>query len=454
MAVLDLQGLDKEVARAHGALSRFRAALRAEPEGDARDPLASFRHVAGKTAYEEVRAHPAGAHEQPLRRGLLEWIGALTQARVALETDVAWARSAGAPRGRVLLEIPHETSYREAWRGAVLARDLATRVAWLDAAAELAPALASIAREAGARRVEVKKRLGVDPAGPEDRPGAISDARLREAARELLKRTSELRAWLRREAGEDRGTVTPPSRLAQWIGQSLATDASEGWPARLALRWLDETLPEMSRGVQQRPELPKVAGAASFARALYAFGRAMREGGRNALPFAVAKAPSWADPHRFGFVVGALPMQRVFHRVLLGLGDRAASKQARSLARTSLLEAVWVATRWLLTEPGAPRDLWEEVTHDLFGGPVDARFAGAWPAARGDERPRLEALLSSEALATELVSRFDVDWFKNPRAGQWIRARAGGPARLDPEGDADPVLAASSLASRFEEALG
>jgi hypothetical protein len=147
-------------------------------------------------------------------------------------------------------------------------------------------------------------------------------------------------------------------------------------------------------------------------------------------------------------------MQRIFHREVLGLGARAAARQARSLARSSLYEAVWVAARWLSTDVAAPRHVWEEVTYEAFGGPVDPRFAGAWPRRKEEDGPRLEALFSAEPLATQLVSRFDVDWFKNPRAGEWIRSRSGGPARVAPEGDPDPIAGAKSLVSLFEEALG
>jgi hypothetical protein len=452
MVFLDLTALDKDVGRAHAAVLRSSAALRVEPEGSHVEPLSPFRHVAGKNAYETMRAHPAGLADAPLREGLLQWIYALTHARVAFETDVAWAREACALRGHVLLETPRETSYREAWRSAVLARDAATRGAWLEAAAELAPKLAPIAREATARREEVQRRFGFERS--HEPTGELPEARLREGAQALLAKTAELRSWLRRESPEPRDVPTPHDALAQWIEEGLARDAADGWPARLSQRWLAETLPELSRGVHERPRLPAVAGAASFARALYAFGRAMREGGKNALPFAVAKAPLWADPHRFGFVVGGLAAQRVFHRTLLGLGARAANRQARSLAKTALLEAAWVAARWLLTRGGARRYEWEEVTHDVFGGPVDARFAGAWPERRGNEGPRLEALLTAQPLSTSLVSRFDSDWFKNPRAGEWVRARAGGPARLPAEGEEDPTSLASSLARFFEEALG
>ncbi len=443
---MDLLGLDREVGLAHASWVRCRKVLRTDPEG-AVDPLARFRHVAGKTAFDEVRAYAAGAHEAPLREGILAWIHAFTQARVGFDAEATWAREATAMRGRVLLETPRATSYREAWQNVAVSRELATRIDWLDAAAELAPALAPWGRERSERRVEVGKRLGYEGHDEE-----IGDARLREAARQLLSRTSDLRVWLGRE--DARQAQTPQSRLAAWIGTAIATDAAEGWPARLTVRWLKEILPELSKGVEKRPELPRAAGAASFARALYAFGYAMREGGRNALPFSVAKAPDWVDPHRFGFIVGALPMQRVFQRTVLGLGERAANRQARSLARTSLFEAVWTSARWLASDPGAPRHQWEEVTHDVFGGPIDARFSGAWPERRDDDGPRLSALFSAEPLHAELVSRFDVDWFRNPRAGEWIRERAAGPARVPVEGEANPVLVASSLAKLFEEALG
>jgi hypothetical protein len=428
--------------------------MKGGPEDGASAPLDSLRHVAGRDAFEAVRAYPAGLAEAPLKAGLLGWIHALTQARVAFETDVSWAREATAPRARVVLEATHETSYREAWSAAIGARDAATRSAWLDAAAGVAPALAPIAREAHARRDEVAKRLGFG-SFHEARGGALPP-RLHEAARRFLSATSELRAWLRRSSGEA-ADAAPAARLSGWIGQALATDAREGWPARLSLRWLDETLPELTRGVVERPSVPGVTGAASFARALFALGRAAREGGRTALPFSVARAPFWADPCAFGFVVGALPTQLVFHRVSLGLGHRIASSQARSLARTALLEAAFVAARWRLSEGGG-RDAhdWEEVTHDVFGGPIDARFAGAWPAPQDDDGPRLEALFSYPALAGSLVSRFDVDWFRNPRAGEWIRARAAGPALLPPDpAEAEPVVdGASALARLFEEALG
>jgi hypothetical protein len=444
MNPIDLVGLDRDVSRAHAAVSQARVALRDRPEAELVDPLSSFHHVAGRNAYLAIVGYPAGLAEEPLQRGLLRWIRALTHARVSFPTDVAWAREVSAPRGQAYVEPPRATSYREAWREAVLARDEPTRTIWLTAAAELAPALAPISREASGRREEVERRLG--PASAED-SAATS---LREAARQLLGRTAELRAWLRRTRKE---RDAPTARLAAWIGDAMAEGATEGWPAHLNARWFEEVLPELSRLVSTPPEVPAAAGGASFARALHGFGRAVREGGRSTLPFSIARSPVWVDSHRFGFLVGALPGQLPFCRSRLDLGARAADRQVRSLRRSALLEAAWVAARYLLVMPGAGPDAWDDVTHDLFGGPVDERLAGAWPRFYDDDS-RLEALLGVKALSDALISRFDVDWYANPRGCEWIRERAAGPAHPPSDVGFDLVAAATSLARTFEEALG
>jgi hypothetical protein len=455
---LDLVGLDREVARAHEAVVRFHAALRNkihDPGWSPADPLASFRHVAGRNAYEVVAAYPAGLSEEPIKAGLLSWIHALTDVRVGIDLDVSWQREAHTRRGRVLLESPRETSYEEAWRGVVFARDFATRQLWLDAAAEQAPRLAPLARDAAVPRVEVRKRLGLERSAG-DGTGEISLADLEMAARGFLRKTVDLRAALRRESEVYRAAETPHSRLAAWIGDALSTDAPEGWPARLTPRWFEEAFRAVSRGARLTLDLPEVVGASSFARGLYGFGVGIREGARSGLPFCVAMSPDRTDAHRIGFVFGALPVEETFQRKVLGLGERRAKGQARSLARTALAEAVGVVARWLLTRDSESRrgSEWEEITCDVFHGPIDARFAGTWPARRGNETSRLEALLEALPLASDLVSRFDVDWYRNPKAGDWMRARSGGPARVPSATRPDAMALASSLSKAFEEALG
>jgi hypothetical protein len=457
-STIDLLRLDRDVARASEAIAHFRTELR-RVEGDVArpiaDPLAPFQHVAGRTAYEALAAYHAGLAEEPIKAALLPWIHALVEARVGLEFEVSWVRETRALAGRVLLEAPRQTSYDEAWRGIVYAPDLRLRVVWLEAAAELAPRLAPIAREAKERRVEVGKRLGLGHSATEG-VGEISSVGLREAARTLLAQTADLRAAMRRESAAHSSADTPHARLGAWVGEALSTDAPEGWPARLTQRWLEETFVEMSRGAHFAIELPRAVGAASFARALYRFGFSVREGGRGGLPFSVAHCPDQIDAHRIGFVFGALPLDRTFLRRVLGVGERIAARQARSLARTALLEAVWVAARWLLTSDSSnPTSMdWEEVTCDVFQGSIDARFAGSWPSRRGDEGPRLEALLGALPLANDLVLRFDQDWFRNPATAAWMRARAGGPARIPSQDPLDAVALASSLCRSFEQVLG
>jgi hypothetical protein len=452
---LDLLALDRDVARANEALVRFRATPRLDSDrASETDPLAPFRHVAGQKAYDALASHGASGLEASLRDALLLWVYALTQARIGCDLEVAWEREATASQARVLLEVPRQTSYREAWREAVWARDLAARQLWVDAAASTGPGLAAIARESATRRLEVASRLGL--AHPSASVSRFLPGALREAAWGLVRGASDLLGALRHESG-----VRAPRRLAgpiaMWIEDGLALDASEGWPARLSNRWLEDSFREMSRGLTLTLKLPRVAGAASFSRALSLFGQALRENQRSALPFSIARDPFHLDGHRFGFAFGLLPTKRLFHRKVLGLSERQAHLQARALARTALQEAVWVAARWLLTDEAhyAPVELWEEIADIIFGGPIDGSFRGAWPSPRGDEASRLEALLTDPDLTNLLVARFDEDWFRNPEAVRWIRARATGPAR-EPLGSqlADPRVAASLVVGAFEEALG
>jgi hypothetical protein len=456
-APLDLHALDRNVARANDALVRFRAALVRDPESAGEtDPLAAFRQVAGQKSYEIVTSFPASGLDVPLREALLLWIYALTQARIGRDLEVAWEREAAAPKARVLLETPRDTSYREAWREAVFTRDAGTRRAWLDAAASRGPKLAAIAREAGIRRKEVAERLGfAHPAAP---ASPFSPTALRDAAWTLLRASADLLAALRREARVRSPDAAAAGPLPLWIEDGLATDASEGWPARLTPRWLEDSFREMSREARlSLALLPRVAGAATFSRALVAFGRALRGDRRSALPFSIAKDPFHADAHRVGIAFGSLPMRRIFHRKILGLSERTANRQARALARTALYASVWVAVRWLLTDEAqyAKADSWDEITHLVFGAPIEPLFLGAWPSPHGDETSKLEALLTAPALTNLLVGRFDDDWFLNPDAAEWLRARAAGPAREPLEANSvEPGVAASSLARSFEEALG
>ena len=197
-------------------------------------------------------------------------------------------------------------------------------------------------------------------------------------------------------------------------------------------------------------------GASSFARALYAFGLAVRLCGSSALPFAVAREPAFVGAHRLGFVFGALAIDPEWQMRALAVGRRTALAQSRVLALTALLDVRLHAARLLLGDPAtlAPRDLFDELGVRLFGASLDGALARSMASrVRDDEPGRFIALLQARRASEALRSRFDLDWFRNPRAWAELRAQSVAPAResLEPSGlDGEAV----ALARAFEAVLG
>ena len=451
--IADLGKLDRDIARAAGALDRWRVRLAGDPDAHASDdPIEPLRHVAGQTTYAELAALAPMAHDVPLRAGLLRWVEALVQARLARELDVAWARAASDPRGRFGGEPPRMVSWREAWRGVAGGLSRAEQAHWLDAAVDCAPKLSAIARERAARHAEIAHRLGAATAV--EKPTTVPMETLRAAARTLLGRTDDLAAALLREKRDHQGDPSPLDA----IRVAVARDASEGWPAGSMTRWLEDLFGEGARGLTlELSRLPEAVGASSFMRALGTFGFAFRVAATpRSLPFVLARDPQPVSAHRFAFVFASLAASPEFHRVALGIGRRSAFAQARALARTAFLGMRLGAARILLAGGSgralAPPELFEEMTSRVLGAPMPAELAAAWPPPRDDEQARFAALVTARPLAVGLVERFDVDWFRNPRAMPHLRALAAVPAH-EPELAIDPDASTSSLARAFEEAL-
>jgi hypothetical protein len=450
----DLLSLDRDVARGWRALAAWRAALSADPEGALDDaPLEPVRHVAGKSTWDALRALEPGAAEAPLRDALVPWVGVLTTGRIVAGDEMAWARAAAKPAGRYEGQPARRVSWREAWRGVAGARTAAEAQRWLDAAAECAVELADVARTRASRRLEVARRLGLPH--PWALLGVDDAEAVRAAARRLLDATEDLSRAVWRDAPRDRAGATPGA--ADVLVAAVARDAGEGWPARLAPRWLEELFGAQLAGLRlELPRLPQALGAASFARALQAFGFTVRVAAApSGLPFAIAHDPASRAAHRLGFVFGALAADADWQRRALGLGTRTALRQARHVARTALLDARMRAARVLLGDDAAlaPRDLFEELGTRLLGGALDPRLRGAWPAAADDEPARLVALVEARAFAAGLRERFDLDWWRNPRAWAHLRAVSAVPARepIDAAALAEEV---DALARAFEGALG
>jgi hypothetical protein len=446
----DLLAIDRDVARGHGAWVRWRDALAAEPEDHADDePLEIVRYVAGKSAWEALRARQPSAAEARLRDALVPWVYALTQARIAQPDTVAWAR---AVRAEVALAGgERSTSWRDAWRGVVAAKTPGEASLFLEAAAQAASSLTPIARSAAARRLEVARRFGVEHPWSPFAPPEPAD--LRALARQLLDRTEDL----------SRAVWGPVTRggggAAAVIHAAVAREAGQGWPARVSSRWLYDVFPEASRGPELKlPALPAALGAASFARALYALGGALRAAASPGAAHALVHHPTAFAEHRLGFVFASLAADPHWHERALRVGRRVALAQARTLARTLLLEARLQAARVLLCDEVAfaRSEDFEELGPRLFGRPLDPRLRGAWPATRGDDPARLVAFVTSQAVLHRLRERFDVDWFRNPRA--WSAVRASEEATPEAEGtpaaESADLANADALAVVLERALG
>jgi hypothetical protein len=452
--VEDLLAVDREVARGAERLAKWREALRREPEAHAEEgPLEVVRRVSGKSTWEALGALSPVLLDVPLRDRLQAWVAALIAARVEQPEEVAWALSASEARARFAGEPPRTVSWREARRGVVRARSAAEARLWLDAAAEAGPALAEIARRRAGKRLEVARRLGKEH--PWQLEPGVKPGELRATAERVLERTEDLsrEVWkpVLREA------AVPAMAPALVMHAAVAREAGEGWPARLSGAWLQELFGARLEGLEPATgALPEAVGASSFARALYAFGFALRVAAApKVVPFALAHEPGARWAHRLGATFASLSADPEWQTRALGVVKRTALAQSRVLARTLLLELRLLAARVLLGDVAdfAPRDRFAELGTRLFGAELDARLRGAWPEARDDDASRLLGAIEHHGFVRELREQFDADWFRNPRAWMHLRAVSALAPRELPAADAT-LAAVDALARALEGVLG
>jgi hypothetical protein len=446
----DLSLLDRDVAHGWRALAEWRATLRQDLDTQSDEqPLEAVRHVAGKSTWDALGELAPAEAEAPLRDALRRWVFYLTQARIGLPLEVASVRASFDRRGEFLGDVVRQVSWFEAWRGVVSASTTEETELWLEAAATLAPAVAEVGRLRAERRLEVARRLGIDhPWAPVAR---LDRNALRSAAEALLDKTDDLSTMVWNRA------LSAGRRPAAVIHSAVARDAGEGWPAHVTSHWLGDIFADGPRGLRlDLPPLPAAIGASSFARALVAFGFAAHIAATpSSMPFALAHDPAFVSAHRLGLVFGALAVDARWQEHTLRIGRRTAMAQSVILARAALLEARLQAARLLLGDDAAfaPRDRFDELGVRLFGRQLDPRLRGAWPAAREDEPGRFVALLGTLPFADSLRERFDVDWYRNPRA--WAHLREFQAARVTDPVDASGLTRhAEALASAFERVLG
>jgi hypothetical protein len=451
-ASTELPALDKAVRRALEAHEAWLLALRGERVDEAfaaAPPLERHREVAGRRAYQELEPRQ-GASDGWLE-AVRRWVAALTLARVTGPQQAELARIVTEPCVRLRSLGEEQTSFRGAWKNVLDAPTLARADEWVEALGRRGPAVADARRQLAERGHEAARQLGFE--SPEALLSAVPRASLDEAAEGFLSVTRDIARAVVREGSPDRRAT---GSFVEVVSLATARDAVEGWPARLLVRTLLETLGPSAAAtfpVRACPPMPdSVPGAATFARVLAALGAAYRRGlaGAGGVPFALAVDPYFVDVDRYGFVFGALPALVVYQRRGLGVSARVAAAQARSLARTGLLHARSVAAAYLLSGPprGPEPGRFAELMHEVFGDGVPRGLCGAFPSHTGHEARRLHALLTTASLLRGLRDAFDDDWFRNPRAWEHLRARASGVARAT-----DEPLAPAELAGAFEAAL-
>jgi hypothetical protein len=447
-ALLDPVQLDRTIERAQSAWRLWRRGLFRDPAARAdEDPFApsALRSVATKTAYDGLEKHP-------LRKDVERWVAFLLRARLTTEIDVELARALHESIAVAPFEAKRRVSFHEALRAALEEKSAGRAAAWLTALGECAPPIATVVRERAVRRDEVWRRLG----GEGDPSFIFAPLQKTEAlARAILEGTDDLARAAIADACKRAGEGRPSPAFT--LGLALGREANAGWPARLGLRWLDDLFGAHVRGLTlDVAPLPKALGGASFARALEAFGFALRTAKlETTLPFTTRCEPFFVDAHRLGATFGALTVSTSFHRRSLGAGAATAQDQARVFARTALLSLRWRALRALAAlRRDEVIDRWEELGERLLGAPLARSLAGAWPAPEDDEAARFFGAVTAFTLTRELTERFDEDWFKNPRAFESLRMRAVLPADATVGDEVDPAVLAGELATTFERLCG
>jgi hypothetical protein len=458
----DLGALDRDVARTAALVSRAERAAKAG--ADAFDPYEERRQVAGRSTF--VALAPKAddlSLEAPMRAGLRRWVFAFTLARLARDKSLALQEAIDEDVAIVDRPVSRKISWREAWQEALHATVTGDVEMYLRAAGDAADTVAPPAREVQAILREAAHRLDV-----EDRvrfETGVAARTLTTFARSLFDATDEIsRHALAAEQKRREGVRTSP---ADYLALALGRSAGEGWPAKLTRRWLEDLAPPLVQGLAlDVGVLPEALGASSFARALFAFGRALRIAGPSpSLPFALARDPFPVDAERFGLGFASLVTSAPFHRKVLGVGADAAVAQARIGNGMALAHARLAALRWLVA--GADRNEREELGHRLLGAAPPGDLFAAFPVPRLDDSSRLLALATTFPFVTGLVDRHDEDWFKNPRALADLRARASAPAHAaatgatdeahatwaGEDGEAEATRAAAALTRHFEHAL-
>lgn len=434
----DPLGVDRELRAVARSFESFEGALR---DGHGEDH--AFE-LSGRRVSRELIAELADNQADPLAPALLRWAARLFEEHALVELHVAHAAAFRVVRHP--LDAPERGEYTlRGLLGHALADTKGQRATWLARLLDGAERATDLALRRAERRVEVRASLS-------ERVPAVffeGGAPVLEAAHRFLD--------VSRDAWAGLGIET----FADVLTAGLGRDSRATWPTRVTARSVAELFREgrLSEFVADAPDLAFPAlGAASFLRALFRFGAALRAGLAGTRgPFALAHDAYGLDRATLGALFALLPANDAFARRELGVGAAAAADHRRSLARVLLVASREAALRTLLEQSSfAGRSALEralsEQSFRALGVELPPRALGVVFTPRTSAPGRLAGLFVAAELAARFVDEHDEDWYRNPRAVEEIRETA----RLPAATAADPGTmerGATALARWLEAAL-
>ncbi len=391
----------------------YELSLRLDPDAaDAAGPFIGVPAITDRATFADVRALPP---ELPLRSPLERWMFRLTDARVNASLNRRMAQYWRSEP--VKLDTLKETTVTRAALTFRVLCDKPARVVWwsaLETALADAPVSAS---DLWQRRDELAKRAGF--------------ASVFDAVDPVEGMLALVEQW-QLQTDELASNVLPREPFGL-LEAALCTEATQGWPAHINAPTMARLLSEptwLRMARVKEPRWPALMSPASFTRALFHLGESLaRAWAPESYPFVLSLDPWKLERYRLGALVSSLALNESWHRRVLGLSREQARAHVRAISRSALL-----ATRGLCLKLGlrsaavestnSLRKAFADLTYRLFRTELPAPMAGFVPRIGRSDAQRLLGLWLGLADHCLLTQAFDDDWYRNPKAIEFLRGQA------------------------------
>lgn len=408
---LDPISVSRELARAAEAAADWQQQLQGDTEASL-DPFALFRHALGRTRFVELTELPP---EDPLREPLLRWTHFLMEQRI----NATWALSAANLRHRER-PLPSSVGGGRGSLAEMLFNALAQpprRQAWWSLLESEGHGLSETEAGLWQRRQLIAEELGL--ADPDELQSPCPD-------------TERWALWVIEQA-HDLLAEYRTSTAAEWLDRVLGSDLRSTFPARLGESTLYDWLRE-ARMLDELPlrswSLPERLAPSSYLRALDELGAEFRWAtAPSKQPFVVAHDPLGLEDATYGGCFAFLLLNPDFLQRRLGLTGGSLRDQQRVLAVTVCFEWVLRAMKVVLRKAALrsakeTAQLFTELGYRALGFELPASLLHVVPRLRAEDPQRFVGLASGGAMSARLTEAHDLDWYRNPRAAEQVRAEA------------------------------